>query len=338
MNFCITGGGTGGHLSIADAFCTTLVQRGHKVIFMGSTTGQDKMWFLDSKLFSSVYFLKTSGVVNQGKFGKIKALFKIFLAVIKSRQILKQNKIEAIISVGGFSAAPASLASFIIKIPLFIHEQNAVAGRLNQLLKPYAKLFLSVYEADGAKYGYPVKEEFIKLARVRDKLNTIIFLGGSQGAVAINNLALHVAKDLQKKKITIIHQCGKKNYETVKKEYERLGVEVELYPFSDELPQLITRADMAVSRAGASTLWELCANGLVTFFVPYPHAAKDHQFFNAQFIVKQKMGWCVRQNDDLSNQFLKVLDEPLEQKSKKLINYFKKDATVSMVKLFENIK
>ncbi len=335
MNFCITGGATGGHLNIADIFCKALVQRGHKVIFIGSISGQDRMWFGDNKIFSNTFFLNTSGVVNQDKLGKIKSLFKIFLAVIQSRKILKQHNIDAVISVGGFSSAPASFASFVIKIPLFIHEQNAVAGKLNSLLKPYAKLFLSVYEKNGKKYGYPVKDEFIQSARIRKKLRNIIFLGGSQGAVAINDLALQVAKQLQDKEIKIIHQCGEKNYENVKNQYQTLGIKVELYSFSKDVSKLIERADMAVSRAGASTLWELCANGLVTFFIPYPYAAGDHQFFNAQFIVKEDMGWCVRQNDDLMKQLLKAIDEPLEEKSKKLINYFKRDGIVPMIELFE---
>jgi len=119
------------------------------------------------------------------------------------KKILQANKIQAVISVGGFSAAAASLASFTVGAPLFIHEQNAVAGRLNALLRPYAKLFISSYESADLVRGYPVDEKFFDLARVRYKVKTVIFLGGSQGATAINNLALHVAKKLRSRGINI---------------------------------------------------------------------------------------------------------------------------------------
>jgi UDP-N-acetylglucosamine--N-acetylmuramyl-(pentapeptide) pyrophosphoryl-undecaprenol N-acetylglucosamine transferase len=335
MNLCITGGGTGGHLSVADALCQAAVKRGHNVIFIGSTHGQDQAWFGQSTLFSSVYFLDTAGVVNKNKLGKLKALLKIFSAMLRARGLLKQHKIDAVMSVGGFSAAAASLASLTMRKPLFIHEQNAVAGSLNRLLKPYAKRFISAYEKDCEIKGYPVKEEFFQRAHIREKLGTIIFLGGSQGAAAINNLALGVAKTLDAKGIKIIHQCGEKEYERVKAEYEKMGIAVELYPFSKELAQLVSKADMAVSRAGASTLWELCANGIVTFFVPYPYAAGDHQFYNAEFVVKEQMGWCEREAEQLEQKLLAVLDEPLSQKSQKLMQYANKNVADSIITLLE---
>jgi UDP-N-acetylglucosamine--N-acetylmuramyl-(pentapeptide) pyrophosphoryl-undecaprenol N-acetylglucosamine transferase len=335
MRFCITGGGTGGHLSIADALCTAAVEHGHEVIFIGSTNGQDRMWFGEHSSFSHVYFLETTGVVNQSKLGKIKALYKIFKAFLKSRELLKKHKIQAVISVGGFSAAPASFASIFTAIPLFIHEQNAVIGKLNSVLRSRAKLFISAYEEDCEIQGYPVKEQFFQTARVRDELKTIIFLGGSQGAKAINDLALHVSPILKEKNIHIIHQCGERDYERVKAEYEKLGIEVELYSFTKEVASLIARADLAVSRAGASTLWELCANGVPTFFVPYPHAAGDHQFHNAQFILKHDLGWCERESEALSEKLLAVLDAPLHSKSKRLLENSHKDVASEMIKLFE---
>lgn len=335
MKFCITGGGTGGHLSIADALCSAAVQRGHEVIFIGSTSGQDRMWFEQHSSFSHVYFLETSGVVNKKGLAKVKALYKVFKAVLHSRKILKRHHIDAVISVGGFSAAPAAFASVLTGRPLFIHEQNAVVGRLNSMLRSRARSFISAYEKDSPIQGYPVKELFFNSARVREKLETIIFLGGSQGAKAINDLALHVSTFLKEKGIKIIHQCGERDYERVKQEYEKLGVEVELYSFTKDMASLISRADLAVSRAGASTLWELCANGLPAFFVPFPYAAGDHQFSNADFIVKEQMGWCERESDDLDKKLLAVLDEPLQAKSKKLIEHSHRDVADEMIKLFE---
>ena len=333
MKLCITGGGTGGHLMVAQALAEAAVTDGHEVIFIGSTSGQDRKYFEKESQFSHVYFLKTTGVVNQKGIHKIAALYRVFRAFLEARSILKRHRIDATYSVGGFSAAAASFASLTLFIPLFIHEQNAVEGRLNSLLKRYAKSFVSAYDEASPIKGYPVKEIFYKNAHPRVALKSIIFLGGSHGARSINDLALSVAHKLKKMGIKIIHQAGEFDYERVKAEYEKMGVEAELYSFTKELPELISRADLAVSRAGASTLWELTANGLPALFIPYPYAAGDHQYYNAQFIVKNGLGWCAREGENLKSLLIKILKNPeLKSKSEKLLEYREKDVAMKMIK------
>ena len=333
MKICITGGGTGGHLMIAESLAEAGVGDGHELIFIGSTTGQDRKYFGERSPFSHAYFLETTGVVNQKGFGKLKALYKVFKGFFQARKILKKHNIKAVYSVGGFSAAPASFASLSRFIPLFIHEQNAVVGRLNALLRPFAKSFISAYESASPIEGYPVKSVFYKTARVREELKSIIFLGGSHGAKAINELALSVASELTKRDIRIIHQAGEADFERVDAEYKKLGIEVELYAFTKDLPRLIERADLAVSRAGASTLWELTTNGCPAFYVPYPYAAGDHQYHNASFIVEHEMGWCQREGEALQEELLKSLKSlELKKKSEKLLNYSSSDVAIKMIR------
>ena len=332
MKICITGGGTGGHLMIADALAEAAVQDGHELIFIGSTHGQDRKYFGEKSHFSNVYFLETTGVVNQKGLKKILALYKVIRGFFQARSLLKSHKIKAVYSVGGFSAAPASFASLSRFIPLFIHEQNAVSGRLNKLLKPYSKSFISAYDKESQVQGYPVKEIFYKTARVRNELTTIVFLGGSHGAKAINDLALSVAKDLSSAGIKLLHQAGEADFERVESEYKALGVEVELYGFTKKLASLIERSDLAVSRAGASTLWELTTNGCPAFYVPYPYAAGDHQYHNAVFIVENSMGWCEREGDALKVKLLEALSTlNLEEKSTKLLAHSQKDVAKKMI-------
>jgi UDP-N-acetylglucosamine--N-acetylmuramyl-(pentapeptide) pyrophosphoryl-undecaprenol N-acetylglucosamine transferase len=336
MKLCITGGGTGGHLMIAEALAEACVSEGHEVIFIGSTHGQDQRYFGGRSQFAHAYFLETTGVVNQKGFGKIKALLKVVVAFFKARRVLKRHKVQAVYSVGGFSAAPASLASLSRFIPLFIHEQNAVKGRLNALLKPFAKSFISAYDSDSPVQGYPVKEIFYKTAHERTALKCIIFLGGSHGARAINDLALSVAKDLDNAGIKIIHQAGESDYERVREAYDTLGVSVSLHSFTSELASLICEADLAVSRAGASTLWELTTNACPAFYVPYPYAAGDHQYYNAAFIVENKMGWCEREDEDLKEKLLQALQNPeIPLKSKRLLQHSNKDVAREMIKKVE---
>ena len=317
---------------IAEALVEAAVSDGHEAIFIGSTSGQDRKYFEEHSTFSHVYFLKTTGVVNQKGFGKLKALWLVIRAFFASRKILKQHNIEATYSVGGFSAAPASFASLSRFIQLFIHEQNAVEGRLNALLKPFAKRFISAYDKNSPIMGYPVKDEFFKSARVRTEIKTVIFLGGSQGAKAINDLALSVAKELQEMGMKIIHQAGERDFERVKNEYENLGVEAEIYGFTKEMSSLMSRADLAISRSGASTLWELCANGLPALFIPFPHAASDHQYYNAKFIVDNDLGWCEREGCDLKSILISILGQNLENKSKSLLEHSSRDVAKKMIR------
>jgi UDP-N-acetylglucosamine--N-acetylmuramyl-(pentapeptide) pyrophosphoryl-undecaprenol N-acetylglucosamine transferase len=269
INIAITGGGTGGHLKIAKVIKEELNKRGINPIYIGSTSGADKVWFESDDGFSKKYFLNSTGVVNKKGFNKINSLINILKLSLEAKKILQKNNIKAVFSVGGYSAAPASIAAIFLNIPLFIHEQNAHIGSLNKLLKPFSKRFFSTFLNNDP---YPVEEIFFNTARIRKEIKTIIFLGGSQGAVAINNLAIKLASFLKEKNINIIHQTGKKDYKRVKSFYEKNNINANVFDFSIELVEKITKADFAISRAGASTLFELAANQIPTLFIPYPYA------------------------------------------------------------------
>ncbi|MCR2039178.1 undecaprenyldiphospho-muramoylpentapeptide beta-N-acetylglucosaminyltransferase [Campylobacter helveticus] len=282
MMIVLTGGGTGGHLNIVRCLLESATQKNLECIYIGSENGQDKAWFENEERFKAKYFLSSTGVVNQSKFKKLKALKHILSLSFECRKIFKEHEVKAVFSVGGYSAAPASFGAIFSHIPLFIHEQNSKSGSLNSFLKPFSKGFFSAFEKEFTPY--PIAEDFFTLARQRKELKTIIFLGGSQGAKFINTLAIKLAPKLVEKGINIIHQCGKDDYEICKKAYEELGLKIDLFAFHSNLALKMQEADLAISRAGASTLFELCANTLPCVFIPYPYATKNHQFFNAKFL------------------------------------------------------
>ena len=316
FNILLTGGGTGGHLAIVKSVKDELLKRGIHPYYIGSQSGQDRAWFEKDDDFKDKLFLPTKGVVNQKGLGKLYSLSQIFKATLRAKDFMKVNNIDAVLSVGGFSAAPASICAILTKTPLFIHEQNAVTGRLNKILKPLSKCFFSSYGDN--RVDYPVSEEFFKTARIRSKVKRVIFLGGSQGAKAINDFALQVALELKKRGIEIIHQTGKVDFERVSAEYKKLNIRADVFSFDKEIYLRIQKADLAVSRAGASTLWELTAAQIPTLFIPYPYAAGDHQYYNASYHVKMGVGWVVRQNELKSEIFLNILDSDIESISKKL--------------------
>ena len=281
----ITGGGTGGHLVIAKTLKEELNKRGIKPIFIGSTYGQDKAWFSDDNGWEETYFFDTSGVVNKKGFNKILSLSNILKYSFYTHKIFKKHNIKKVISVGGYSAAPASFGAILFQKELFIHEQNAYMGKLNKLLKPFAKRVFSTFFYNDP---YPVRDEFFDNARVRREIKTIIFLGGSQGAKQINDFAMQVAKT---KKYKIIHQTGKIDYDRCNKFYKENKLDVDYFAFDKNLIQKIKQADFAVSRAGASTLFELVSNQLPTLFIPYPYAAGNHQYYNAKYLVDKGLGF-----------------------------------------------
>lgn len=288
MTIVISGGGTGGHLIIAKTLAEELKKRGIKIIFIGSTYGQDQAWFKDSPLFEKKFFLESRGVMNKKFFGKLASLSNILKLSLKCKKIFKEEKVSALISVGGYSAAPASFAALFFRYPFFIHEQNAHIGRLNSLMKNFSKGFYSSYEKEA--YPYPVNELFFKKARVRKEKKSILFLGGSQGATFINNLAKELAPCLKEKNFKILHQSGEKDFQSLENFYKEKEIEVELFAFSKNLLSYMEKADLCLSRSGASSLWELCANQLPSIFFPYPYAANNHQYYNALFL--KKLGLC----------------------------------------------
>jgi UDP-N-acetylglucosamine--N-acetylmuramyl-(pentapeptide) pyrophosphoryl-undecaprenol N-acetylglucosamine transferase len=327
----VTGGGTGGHLSVAKSLIDEFYDRGYKVIFIGSTKGADKKWFEDYEKLDTTHFFETQGVVDQNILGKFKSALLILKALLSSLKIIKKYKVKKVISVGGFSAAPASFASIIANTDFYIHEQNSVMGKLNRVTSKYATQVFSSYDKQSLIKDYPINQKFFEYSRIREEIKTIIFLGGSQGATAINDFALQIAPILKEKNINIIHQSGKNDYERVKKAYEQMQIEVELFDFSTDILNYMDKADFAISRSGASTLWELCALGMPALYVPYPYAAADHQYHNAKFLLDDDLCLLSRQND-LDEKILgQILDLDIKDVSNRLINTIKKDGVKLIV-------
>ncbi len=335
MSIVMTGGGTGGHLAIIKAVKEHL--QNEKLIYVGSTKGQDKQWFEKDSDFQEKYFFETRGVVNQGALGKIKSLLMMTKAMFKSIKILRKHKATVVFCVGGFSAAPMAFAAKLTGTPLVIHEQNAALGSLNKLLKPYATHFISSYLEESPIKAYPIKQIFFDNAHLRTKVKTIIFLGGSQGARAINNLALDLAPTLKEKGIKIIHQAGANNIEEVEKAYADLGIEAEVFGFTTKLSDYMDEADFAIARSGASTLWELSAIAVPTLYIPYPHAAKDHQYYNAQFLVEKNLAWMMREKEIEIDVVKKYLDEDLSVMSQGLMESVEKDGSQKIAHLLTQI-
>jgi UDP-N-acetylglucosamine--N-acetylmuramyl-(pentapeptide) pyrophosphoryl-undecaprenol N-acetylglucosamine transferase len=318
----VTGGGTGGHLSIAKVLIDNFKKRDIKVIYIGSTYGADLKWFKEYDNIDNKYFLNTVGVVNKGLFGKIKSLLLILKATTQTIFIFKKYNVSKVISVGGYSASPASFAAKLTKKDFYIHEQNSIMGKLNQISSKWAKEVFGSYNNATFKIDYPVDNIYFNKSKIKKDIKTIIFLGGSQGSKAINTFALQVAKQLDKNGIKIIHQVGIANEKYMIDEYAKLGINVDCFGFTNKLLEKLEQSDFAVCRAGASTVWELVALSIPAFYIPYPFAAANHQYYNAKNIVDKKLGFMVEESKLNETILDKLLDFDIEKMSrgiKKLI-------------------
>jgi UDP-N-acetylglucosamine--N-acetylmuramyl-(pentapeptide) pyrophosphoryl-undecaprenol N-acetylglucosamine transferase len=331
MCIIMTGGGTGGHLAIIRAVKEHIQTK--KLVYVGSTKGQDQTWFQSDPDFIATYFLQTRGIVNQKGMGKIVSLFMLLKAIFQAMRILHKHKAKVVFSVGGFSAAPMAIASKLLFKKLIIHEQNAVLGRLNSILKPLSHTFISSYEPHSPVTAYPIKEIYFDNARVRNTVKSILFLGGSQGAKAINTLALQLAPKLKEMEVSIVHQAGEKHIEEVKKKYEALGIGATLFGFTKALPEIVKEADFAVARAGASTLWELSASGIPTLYIPYPYAAANHQYHNALFLAKQNLAWVLREDELQEESLVELLQKNHTTMSQKLLKSVERDGAERIAQL-----
>jgi len=303
----LTGGGTGGHLTGIRALKDAFIKEGVDPIFIGSIHGLDRKWFAEEAGFAARYFLNTRGVVNRRLLGKIVSFAMIARETITAIGILKQHKVKAVLSVGGYPAAAASFAATVRRISLFIHEHNVSVSHLHRIMMPYAQELFSSYDGRSPVLDYPVDMTFFDGRRRRNHVQRVLFLGGSQGASFINDFALAVAPVLDRRGIAITHQTGKPEFKRVKTAYEAMNVDADCFAFDRDLASRMVQADFAVTRAGAGTLWETAANGLPALFIPYPYAARDHQYYNAKHFADQGLGFVARQSEVNSDILLAAL-------------------------------
>jgi UDP-N-acetylglucosamine--N-acetylmuramyl-(pentapeptide) pyrophosphoryl-undecaprenol N-acetylglucosamine transferase len=315
----IMAGGTGGHVFPGLALAKHLLAQGIEVHWLGTEHGLELQ--LVSNVDIPLHLVTISGLRGKGFKSTLTAPFKITRAIIQSMKHIKRIKPDIVVGMGGFVSGPGGCASWLLRRPLVIHEQNASAGLTNKLLKPLAKRVLlgfpSVFPAQSKVVfvGNPVRSELSALSKPEDRLQTatsfrLLVLGGSLGARAINEVvpkALALLNPAERPIVT--HQTGDKHLEQTKANYQTMGVEAHLTPFISDMAYAYAHTDMVLCRAGALTVAELCAVGLGSILVPFPFAADDHQTMNAHFLVEKHAAVCVQQQDLSAKQLANLLGQ-----------------------------
>jgi UDP-N-acetylglucosamine--N-acetylmuramyl-(pentapeptide) pyrophosphoryl-undecaprenol N-acetylglucosamine transferase len=293
MRAILAGGGTGGHVIPALAIADELKKNyAGEVLFIGTARG------IENRLVPAAGYplqlVRVGGLKNVSLMTRAKTAFDLPRAVRDAGRMLNEFAPDVVIGVGGYASGPAMLAAILKHVPTLAFEPNVVPGFANRLV---ARLVsgAAVHFAETAKYfrraevtGVPVRQAFFQIPQKRGGAATLLVFGGSQGAHAINEAMMRCLPELRRQApgIHIVHQTGDRDYEAVTAAYREWYESAQTFRFIEDMPGAFAQADLVVCRSGASTVAEIAAAGKPAVFVPFPHAADDHQRVNAEALER----------------------------------------------------
>lgn len=311
----IMAGGTGGHIFPGLALAKALKDQSWQVDWIGTADRMEAD--IVPKYDVPIHFIEVKGVRGNGLKRLIKAPLMLINAFFQARKVFKTLKPNVVVGFGGYASGPGGIAAWSLGIPLIVHEQNAVAGMTNRWLGKIAnKVLLAFPNAIGAfnqnkteVIGNPVREDIAQLNQVSKRQLSpedtirIAIIGGSLGARILNQQLPDTFQQLlnQGFKLQVHHQVGKGNKQSVSQAYAELPaiddktLDVTIDEFIDDMPAVLSWADLVICRAGALTVSELAASSNVGVYIPLPHAVDDHQTANANWLVQANAGLLIEQ-------------------------------------------
>src|SRR5216684_2431088 len=304
----IMAGGTGGHEFPALAVAKGLRDRGVAVVWLG-VPGSMESRLVPANGFP-IEWVRVAGIRGKGIKAWLLAPVAIFKAVAQALSVLRRVRPRSVLGAGGYVSGPGGIAAWLLRVPLLIHEQNAVAGMTNRWLARLATQVLEAFpgsfgpEVHARAIGNPVRADIAALpappARFagRESRSRLLVFGGSQGALRLNAVVpqalARVAPEIRPQ---VRHQAGERGLEAARAAYADARVEADLLPFIDDMAEALSWADLAVCRAGAMTIAELQAAGLGAIFVPLAVATDDHQTKNAEVMVGSGAARLIQERD-----------------------------------------
>ena len=316
----ITGGGTGGHVFPALAIAHEMKRRDWNVLYVGTATGMESS--LVPQAGFPFYSIQTGAVKNQTVLKIIKTLWRLIGGVFWALSFLREKKPRAVLGVGGYVSVPICFAAFLLRIPLYLQEQNSSVGIANRFLGLLAKrIFLGFQQAlpyfKSTKClvtGNPLRQTFydVNFPEYNPNANFLLILGGSQGAKSINDALLSFIERLYAKnpKLKIFHQTGQKDFNSVQ---STIGTKYknsyEYSAFINDIASLYAKASLVIARSGALTVSELIQMGRPAIFVPYPRIGQNDQITNAYMLQNAGAARVVEQGPQFNDRLEKTLDE-----------------------------
>jgi len=339
MRVIITGGGTGGHIYPAIAIADEIKSRHEdaEILFVGTERGLEKT--LVPQNGYPIRFITVSGIHRKNLLKNFKTLKDFLKGYKEAKEIIREFKPQIVIGTGGYVCGPVVKAASGMKIPTFIHEQNASSGLTNKMLEKFVnKVFIGFEEArsnfkkkDKVIFtGNPVRKVFFNddKSACRAKLGidessfVVLSFGGSRGAAKINEVMTSVCEKFsQNNDISIFFVTGNENYDKIITELNgkdvKIGNNIKVFPYLHDIHTYLIASDLVISRSGALTVAEIMACGKPSILIPSPNVTGNHQYFNAK-ALSDKGGAITLEEKDVSADVL--VDEILKIKNDRTIS------------------
>ena len=350
----LTTGGTGGHVFPAQSVATELLKRGHTVIFITDNRGNAFQNMPEVK----TYHLMAESVTGRSFVGKLIAAFKLWLGSAQAMLLLHKLKPDLVVGFGGYASIPTVISAELLRIPVVLHEQNAILGRANRFVAKNAKMVATSFPSvqripsntPSVHVGQPVRPAILEKDNTplpqTEYFNLLIF-GGSQGARFFSRqlpIALMKLPPEIRAKIVLTQQARPEDDADLRATYADANFhQMTIQPFFNNMPDLLANANLVIGRGGAGTLTEVMVVGRPAIIVPLPTAADNHQYANATVLEKAEGAWVVQEKDFDADQFATQLSN-LIQKPEVLQNAAQKahslaivNAAVRMADLIEDL-
>lgn len=319
----IMAAGTGGHVYPALSTADYLRAQGWQVDWLGSGKGIEAR--LVPEAGYPLHCIDITGLRGKGRLSLLTAPWRLAKSLWQAWRLLGQIKPDCVLGMGGFVAGPGGLAAFLRRKPLLIHEQNAIPGLTNRLLRPLSSRVMQAFKGafadpNALTVGNPIRPEFNQSGKVdksaSDTCNLLV-VGGSLGALALNKVIplglAEMLNDINSQQLSVRHQCGPKHLAVTQEAYATAKVEAQVDAYIDDMPAAFAWADLIICRAGALTVSELAAAGKAAILVPFPHAVDDHQTANAQALVAAGAGVLMPQTNLTAAHLASVLTPLITQ-------------------------
>tara|TARA_B100001059_G_scaffold233977_1_gene275282 strand:+ start:568 stop:1665 length:1098 start_codon:yes stop_codon:yes gene_type:complete len=327
-NILIATGGTGGHIFPAYSLANYLAKNKYNVKLSSDKRGLQ--YLKDYKNFNIIK-IPASPLIKKNIFKFFFSIFKILYSIIKSAFFLLVSRPSIIIGTGGYSSFPVCLAAFILRIKFVIYENNLFIGKANRYLLPYTeKIFVAYKEVEGIpeKYvnkiceiGNIIREDIIhnKIENFEDKRFDsikILVLGGSQAAEVFANKLPQIFKRFKNldTPFKIYQQCQHMQNEQLTKFYKDENIDYEIFNFTNKINEYYSKANLVITRSGASVLGELINIKIPFICVPLPNSADKHQLKNANYYLKKGFGYLVEEKD-LNDKLFDLIKSIFKEKS-----------------------
>ena len=314
--------GTGGHVYPGLSIAKELVRNDISILWIGTENGIEKKIVGNTNI--PIKYINFSGIRGKGLFAYINLPVKLIVATLQAMKILREYDASVVLSMGGYISFPCSIASFFLRIPIIIHEQNIIFGMTNNILRFFSTTILLGFpmrnKSNKYKFlGNPTRYENKKIIKKTPRGNVfnILVVGGSLGAKIFNEVvpkAIFSLKKITDYKINIIHQTGK-TYKIAQVQYNNFSVNIDLREYIDSMKEAYDWCDIVVCRGGAITITEIMNLGLASIIVPYPHAVDDHQRKNCDYLENNNAAIVINQKNFTHENLTSVLKTLINNKN-----------------------